>query len=88
MEWHVPELIWQSQEVNYKRCVHEIIWYGETLYLETDASGVYLGTGLLQVRRGMNCGCDKVLEKAPLHLIAFASKNLFSAEQQYSNIEQ
>ena len=29
------------------------------LYLETDASGVCLGARLLQVRNGMNCGCEE-----------------------------
>ena len=28
------------------------------LYLETNASGIGLGAGFLQVRDGMNCSCD------------------------------
>ena len=46
------------------------------LNLEADASGVGHGTGLLQAREGMNGGHDKVLDKATLHPIAFASKSL------------
>ena len=30
------------------------------LYLETDASGISLGAGLLQVRDGINCGHDEI----------------------------
>ena len=44
------------------------------LYLETGASGVNLGTGLLKARDGMNYGCDDVPDNATLHPIAFASK--------------
>ena len=32
------------------------------LYLETDASGIGLRAGLLQVWDGMNCGCNEVPE--------------------------
>ena len=56
-------------------------------YLETDASGIGLGTCLLQVREGLNCGCDKVPDIATLCLIAFTSKSPSSVEWQYSNIE-
>ena len=34
------------------------------LYLEMDASGIDLGAGLLQVRKGMTCGHDKVPDNA------------------------
>ena len=35
------------------------------LYLEMDESGVSIGTRLLQVRGGMNGGCDEVPDNAP-----------------------
>ena len=46
------------------------------LNLETDASGVSLPAGLLQVRNGMNWEQEKVKDNATLHPNAFASKNL------------
>ena len=57
------------------------------LYLETDASGVWLGTRLLKVRDGVNCRHDEVQDNAALCPVAFGSKSLLSAEQCYSNIE-
>ena len=57
------------------------------LYRKTDASGVDLGAGLLQVREGLKCGCDEVADNAILCSTAFASKSLSSAEWQYSNIK-
>ena len=46
------------------------------LYLETDASG----HGLLQIRNGMNCGCNEAPDNATLHLIAFTNKSLLNNE--------
>ena len=57
------------------------------LYLETDASGTSLGTGLLQVREGMNCGNDEVPDNVTLCQVVFSSQSLFSAKWHYSNIE-
>ena len=57
------------------------------LYLETDASEVSLGAGLLQIRDGMNCGCDEVPDNATLHPNVFINKSLSSTERHYSNIE-
>ena len=57
------------------------------IYLETDASGVSLGAGLLQVMEGMNCGHDEVPHNATLHPTVFANKGLSNAEECYSNIE-
>ena len=45
-----------------------------SLYLETDASVVGLGAGLLQVSDGMNCGHYKVQEKATMCSLGFANK--------------
>ena len=45
------------------------------LYLETDASGISLGTSLLQVRDDINCGHGEVLDNATLYPIALARKN-------------
>ena len=57
------------------------------LYLETDALGVNLGTTLLKVKDGMNCGHDEVPDNTTLHPTAFASKTLSHAEWHYSNIQ-
>ena len=57
------------------------------LYLEAETSGIALGTGLLQVREGMNSGQDEVPENTVLYPTAFESKDLCSPEQWYSNIE-
>ena len=46
------------------------------LYLETDLSGIEPEAALLQVRDGMSCGCDEVLDNAIFHPTAFASKSL------------
>ena len=47
---------------------------------ETDASGVGLGTTLLQVRGNLSCGYDEVLDNAMLHPTAFANRSQSSAE--------
>ena len=60
----------------------------KSLFIEIDASGIGLGTGLLQVRDGMKCTHDDTLDNTLLQQIDFASKSLSSAEQCYSNIEQ
>ena len=57
------------------------------LYLETDASSISLGAGLLQVRDGMSCWQDKVLKNTALCPVSFARKSISSAEWWYSNIE-
>ena len=46
------------------------------LYMETEALGVNLGDGLLQLRGDMSCGQDKVSGNAALFPIAFASKSV------------
>ena len=57
------------------------------LYLGTDASGISLEAGHLQVRDGMKFGQGGVLNNTALHSIDFACKGLSSMEQQYSNTE-
>ena len=57
------------------------------LYLKTDASGVCLEAGLLEVRKGMNSGYDEVPDNVTLCPIVFDSKGLLSAECKYTNIE-
>ena len=58
-----------------------------TLHLETDASGVSIGAGFLQVRDSMNCVDDEVSDNATLYLIASTRKSISSAQWHYSNIE-
>ena len=57
------------------------------LYLETDASGIGLGTRLLQLRDGLSCGHNDTTDNIIPHPIAFASKGLLNVECHYSNIE-
>ena len=57
----------------------------EPLCLGTDASGIDLEAGYLQVRKGMNCPCDEALNNRAQCPMAFASKNLSSAETRYYN---
>ena len=59
----------------------------KSLYLKTDASGISLEAGLLQVKDGMNCGEDEVLTNTALFPIAFTSKSLSSVKWHYSNME-
>ena len=58
----------------------------KSLYLVTDASGVGLGTALLQVRDDLSCGYDETPEIAMLWPFTSASKTLSGTEQWYSNI--
>ena len=46
-----------------------------------------LEPSVLQIREGMNFGCDELPDSATLHTIAFATKSLSSMEQCYSYIE-
>ena len=59
----------------------------KSLYLEIDANQIGLGTELPQVGDDMNFKQDKVPNNTILQPIAFASKNVSSAKQKYSNIE-
>ena len=65
-------------------------FYDETkpLFLEIDESGIGLGTTLLPTRDGTTCPKDTAPDNTILRPTAFASKNLTSAEQRYSNIER
>ena len=65
-------------------------FYDETkpLYLETDASRIGLGAGLLQTRDDTACPEDIAPDNTILRPIAFASKCLTSAEHRYSNTER
>ena len=60
----------------------------EPIYLETGASSVGLGAGLLQVSEGMTCMRDTTPDNAILRPTSFASNCLSSAETCYSNIER
>ena len=65
-------------------------FYGDTkpLYLETDASGIGLGTTLLQTRYGTTCPEDIARDNTIMRPITSAKKSLTSSEQRYSNIER
>ena len=55
--------------------MHEIIYASKPLYLEIDASGIDLGTCLLQMQEGKNCRCEEVPNNVALCLIAFTHKS-------------
>ena len=58
------------------------------LFLETDISGVSLGTVLLQVRKAINWQYDEASGNKVLCLIAFASESLSSMETRYNDISR
>ena len=51
------------------------------LYLETDTSGLGLGTGLLQTRSHTSCPRDKAPDNCMLRSTGFVSKSLSSTEK-------
>ena len=87
IELNVPGLLQHCQEVNNKRCMHIILQCFKALYLETDTSGIGHEAALLQVREGMKCRHDIVLDNATLLPTPFASKSPSSTGQWNSNIE-
>ena len=56
------------------------------LFIETEASGVGLGDGLLQTRSNTSCHRDEVPDNSIFRSIVFTSKSLTGAEKRYSNI--
>ena len=58
-----------------------------SLHMESDASGISLRAGLLQVRNGMTCGSDKGPNNATQPLIAFVSKSLLITQCYCNNME-
>ena len=65
-------------------------FYDDTkpLYLETDASGVGLGSALLQMCKGTTCQKGTAPDNTILHPITFAGKCLTGTECRYGNIER
>ena len=57
------------------------------LYMETDASDVSLGAGLLQLKDSINYEYDSVPDNATLHPTVFISKSLLISELHNSNTE-
>ena len=70
-------MIWQK--IIKKDACLKFYNVAKPLYIESNASGISLGTKLLQIRDGMNCGCDEILDNAILHPVAFAIGSLSSA---------
>ena len=68
--------------------MHEMYDKTKPLYSGTDASGVVLGTSLLQTRNGTSCSRDMALDNDILRPIAFASKSLSSTEKRYNSMER
>ena len=68
--------------------MHEIYDKTKPLYLETEASEVGLGAGLLQTRNGTSCARDMAPDTNILRPIAFASKSLSSPQKRYSNMKE
>ena len=56
----------------------------ESLYLDSNASGVGLGAELLQVKNWMKCPHHKTPASMALCSITFAIKSLFNTETSYS----
>ena len=80
MEKNVPGSVRKGKENSQENGSIQFYNVARLLYLETGTSSISLGARLLQVRNGMNCGCDTIPDNAILHLIAFASKNPSSLE--------
>ena len=57
-------------------------------YLETDATRIGLGAGILQTREGTRCSIDKAPDNSILRSITFASKSMSAIEKRYSGIER
>ena len=86
VEQSIAGTIWWDKEPHKKMHAWHFMMK-KPLYLKTDALGVSLAAGLLQVREGMSCFKNTIPDSAILRSIAFASKNLSIAETCYSNIE-
>ena len=83
-----PDLYDKAKNIIKQNTCMKFYHVSKALYLETDTSGIGIGSHLLQVREGMNCGQDEVLDNTPLHSSVFASKSLSRMEQWYSNTER
>ena len=80
MEWNVQRLTWQGQMLITKYVCVKFYDAAYPLYLVTDAPSISLVAGFLQVREGINCGCDKIPDNVTLCPIAFAIKSPSSME--------
>ena len=83
----LQELYAKAKKIIKKGACMKFYDASNSLYLETDASHVSLGTRLLHRKVVMNCGYNGVPDNATLCAISFASKSLLRAEWCYSNIE-
>ena len=86
-EQHVPKAIGKGKAIikddSYMKFYNE----KEPLYLETNASGVGLGEGILWVTDGIQFPKDVTPDNTALCPVAFLSKILTSADTRYSNTE-
>ena len=65
-------------------------FYDETkpLYIQTNASGIGLGTILLQTRSKASCPKDEVSDNSIFRPVVIAGKSLTGAEKRYSSIKR
>ena len=87
LEQDVPETIWQNQDPDKERCIHEILQLKTTIPKDW-TSGACHGAELLQVGEGMCHLKDTALDNFILRPFKVVSKSLFSTETQNSNIER
>ena len=88
MECIIPNSIGQGEITSKGWCMDEIYDKTQLLYIDTDASGIWLGAALLQTWDGTKCPRGIAPDNSILRLIAFASKSLTSTESWCSNSER
>ena len=88
MEQHLPWVIWKGKGHHHRWWIYESLQGKDLLYLKTDASGVGLVAGFLQVWGSLCFSLDKAYDDTAFHLIVYIGKMLISTETRYSNIER
>ena len=85
-EQNVAGFVWQGKNNSQKRCM-KLNDAARPIYPKTNAFGISLEAGLLQVIDSMNCGYDEIPDYAILHPISFDWRSVCSMEWCYSNIK-